>query len=81
MAPVSCLTAKLTTLGMQLSVVSGQGHRAKFQVKDVISIMHSEPASNRQRLGSSGLQVSSMDLTLAAASLTVHSPGALIATC
>lgn len=78
-APASCFTAKLTTLGMQLWVVSGQGQQAKFQVEDVILIMHSEPASNSQRLGSSGLQVTGMDLTLAAASLTVHGAGAFVA--
>lgn len=65
---------------MQLWIVSGQGQQAKLQVEDIILIAHREPASSSQRLGSTGLQVSSMDLTLAAASLTVYSAGALIAT-
>ena len=79
MPPASCFTAKLTTLGAQLWLVSGCGQHAKFQVEDIILIMHSAPASNSQRLGSADLHLSSMDLTLAAVSLTVHSAGMLIA--
>ena len=75
--PARCFTAKLTTLGLQLTLVSGQDQHAKMQVEDVILIAHSAPASSSQRLGSGSLQASSMDLTLAAVSLTAHSTGML----
>lgn len=76
--PARCFTGKLTILGMQLSLVSGLDQHAKFQVEDAILIMHSAPASSSQRLGCDGLQASSLDLTLAAVSLTAHSAGMLI---
>ena len=76
--PASCSTAKLTILGMQLRLGSGLNQHAKLQVGDVILIMQSAPASSSHRLGCRGLQASSMDLTLAAVSLTAYSVGMLI---
>ena len=78
MGPACCFTVNLTTRGVQLMLVSGHDHYAKLQVEDVILIMHSAPASSSQRLGCSSLQASSMDLTLAAISLTAHSAGMCI---
>ena len=63
---------------MHLSLASGRDQHTKLQVGDIILIMHSTPASNSQILGCSGLQASSMDLTLAAVSLTAHSDGMFI---
>lgn len=78
MPPPSSVTVKLTSQGVQLWLLSGHHQRAKLHVDDVIVIMRNAPASHAQRLGHMDLQVCSLDLTLAAASLTLYSPGMLL---
>ncbi len=65
----------MTVLGLKLGLLSGVGQQVHFQVDDLILIVHNGLASDRQRLSGQGLQVTTMDLTLAAARLTVHGAG------
>ncbi len=72
------MTAKATIQGLQLGLLSGTGQQAQFQADDMILIMHNALAAEAQRLGPQGLQLTTMDLTLAAAKLTVIGTGKLI---
>ena len=74
-AAAAAVTRKVTVLGLQLVLLSGAGQRAQFEVEDAICILHNALASDRQRLGPEGLQVTTLDLTLAAARLTAYSAG------
>lgn len=65
----------MTILGLQLGLSSDSGQHAQFQVDDVIMIVHNVLGSDGQRLGPQGLQVTALDLSLAAVKLTILGPG------
>ena len=65
----------MTILGLQLGLSSENGQHAQLQVDDVIMIVHNALGSDGQRLGPQGLQVTALDLSLAAAKLTIFGPG------
>ncbi|KAL0034546.1 hypothetical protein WJX79_007807 [Trebouxia sp. C0005] len=71
----STVTAKATIQGLHLGLLSGTGQRAQFQADDMILIVHNALGAEAQRLGPQGLQLTTMDLTLAAAKLTVMGTG------
>ncbi|DBA79124.1 TPA: Protein argonaute-3, variant 2 [Trebouxia sp. C0004] len=69
------VTAKATIQGLHLGLLSATGQQAQFQADDMILIVHNALGAEAQRLGRQGLQLTTMDLTLAAAKLTVTGPG------
>ncbi len=71
------MTAKATIQGLHLGLLSGTGQQAQFQADDMILIVHNALGAEAQRLGPQGLQLTTMDLTLAAAKLTVMGTGKL----
>ena len=71
------MTAKVTIQGLHLGLLSGTGQQAQFQADDMILIVHNAFGAEAQRLGPQGLQLTTMDLTLAAAKLTVMGTGKL----
>ncbi len=60
-----------------MGLLSGTGQQAQFQADDMILIVHNALGAEAQRLGPQDLQLTTMDLTLAAAKLTVMGTGNL----
>ncbi len=75
------MTAKATIQGFHLVLLSGTGQQAQFQADDMILIAHNALGAEAQRLGPRGWQLTTMDLTLAAAKLTVMGTGKLSVSC